>query len=278
MRIVWRIAGLLALIGIGWWGVGYFQTKLSLDDLAMRAKTGLIAVKGGSFSAGNYDVVVALEDGSSAIRAVAAPVNARDATPVTLADFALSARAATAADVGLFVLATGRTPRPDAALTWQEAFAYCDWLGALAGVAMRPPIEDEWEYAARSRGTLAPWGTAGAVWPPSSTNPSPMGFYGLSEGRYDWVAEDAGGTRIAKGGSDRSSAFYETIPSRTVVTPVTGPWPGEPAWMAAAGYPYHTAYATARCSADTCGQGDGTVDFAPPERAGPYIAQGNPLQ
>lgn len=74
-------------------------------------------------------------------------------TPVTVAQWAR------------FADETGR-PRPEGAsdhpiygVTWAEAQAYCDWVSADAGLAVRLPTENEWERAARGDDAREfPWG------------------------------------------------------------------------------------------------------------------------
>ncbi len=43
----------------------------------------------------------------------------------------------------------GRGNRPVINITYNDAIAYCDWLGSLLGKTIRLPSVEEWEYAAR---------------------------------------------------------------------------------------------------------------------------------
>ncbi len=105
--------------------------------------------------------------------------------------------------------AFGDPRMPAVGPSWDDAVAYCDWLGRRVGEVVRLPTEAEWEYAARAgRDVLYPWGDD----PPESladysarwrngpevvdAYPSrhPLGFFGLGENVHEWCGDryDAG--------------------------------------------------------------------------------------
>jgi formylglycine-generating enzyme required for sulfatase activity len=93
--------------------------------------------------------------------------------------------------------------------SWDDAIAYCAWLGRRLDETVRLPTEAEWEWAARAgREVLYPWGDeppeALPDYPSRWRNgpevcdayPSqhPLGFFGLAENVHEWCSDwyDAG--------------------------------------------------------------------------------------
>jgi formylglycine-generating enzyme required for sulfatase activity len=93
---------------------------------------------------------------------------------------------------------------PVVAVTWYEARAYCNWLSAQSGHAIRLPTEVQWEAAARGmEGRRFPWGeafdrlnantdethvrrtTPVGVFPSGDT---PLGVADLAGNTYDWTS------------------------------------------------------------------------------------------
>ncbi len=82
---------------------------------------------------------------------------------------------------------------PASGMTWQEARAYCQWVGGLTNLPIDLPTEAQWEYAARSRGLDVAYATDNGKFergrnvsdpsvvgfstvPPGSWPPNPLGY------------------------------------------------------------------------------------------------------
>ncbi|MCH9699361.1 MAG: SUMF1/EgtB/PvdO family nonheme iron enzyme [Gammaproteobacteria bacterium] len=94
----------------------------------------------------------------------------------------------------------GRDNRPVINVSWEEAFAYCDWLSKETGKHYRLPSEAEWEYAARA-GTETSywWGNkaekdkanygANKTKPVDQYPPNPFGLHDMSGNVWEWVQD-----------------------------------------------------------------------------------------
>jgi formylglycine-generating enzyme required for sulfatase activity len=87
-------------------------------------------------------------------------------TAVPVGAFRIARTPVTVAQWASFAGATGRvfeatpTDHPVIGVTWADAVAYCDWIGAQRGESVRLPTEDEWERAARGDDDREfPWGS-----------------------------------------------------------------------------------------------------------------------
>jgi len=114
---------------------------------------------------------------------------------------------------------------PVAAVSWNEAMAYCHWLSKATGRSYRLPTEAEWECAARggAESSTYPWGDS----PPGSlpdyanrwrNGPEPVGryapyaygLYNIGENVHEWCSDwyDAG--------------YYSDSPERNPQGPADG--------------------------------------------------------
>lgn len=121
----------------------------------------------------------------------------RPAHMVTIRDVWFARTPVTNAQYAVFLAASGhaapsfwRDPefnqpeQPVVAVNWHDAVAYCAWLSAGTGRAVRLPTEAEWERAARGgrANTVFPWGDDPAGWSadpdlarPRQPRPYPVG-------------------------------------------------------------------------------------------------------
>jgi formylglycine-generating enzyme required for sulfatase activity len=138
-------------------------------------------------------------------------------------------------------LAYGEDDYPRTHVTWYEAVAFCQWLSAMTGEALRLPTEAEWQHAAHGDdGRVYPWGNDWAanrcvnsvdnkhIGPASITvypGDTPYGVVGLAGNVYEWCSTDwsngsddlkRGDTRVIRGGSwfnDNTKLFRATARS-----------------------------------------------------------------
>ncbi|HEX5552876.1 MAG TPA: formylglycine-generating enzyme family protein, partial [Chitinophagaceae bacterium] len=67
-------------------------------------------------------------------------------------------------------------------ISWNEAHAFCQWLGKKTGKPYRLPTEAEWEYACRA-GTTTPFWSGDR---PPRNDLNPWGLKGMESGAPEW--------------------------------------------------------------------------------------------
>ncbi|MFH0953218.1 MAG: SUMF1/EgtB/PvdO family nonheme iron enzyme [Verrucomicrobiota bacterium] len=152
------------------------------------------------------------------------------------AEYLNSATPATAPATGQLAFRAGRyVPRwgtrdkPVTHVSYDDAAAYCRWLGRRDNRAVRLPAESEWEYAARGGIARAryPWGWGDPAGRAcccgrgprrvGSFEPNPFGLYDMAGNVFEWCAADAGsctsGEAVARGGSwaERDTRFLRVF-------------------------------------------------------------------
>lgn len=123
--------------------------------------------------------------------------------------------------------------QPVVGVTWDEAAAFCAWLGETRGGGWRLPTEAEWEWAA-SGGLDAPatsWGDAvpedevpeGALtgpWPTGRGRPNGYGLCDMGTIVHEWCLDWARpGRRASRGGSWRHAIRWSAPGARSSLPP-----------------------------------------------------------
>ena len=172
-------------------------------------------------------------------------------TPVTRAQYApFLATGAVAAPPWWTDPAFADPAQPVVGVTWPEACAFADWLGARDGGRWRLPTEAEWERAARGGldDALTAWGAAlpageipegplRAPWPAGRGRPNGYGLLDMGtivhEWCLDWYAAgyyahaperdprgpDEGERRASRGGSWRHHVRWSPPAARSSLPP-----------------------------------------------------------
>jgi formylglycine-generating enzyme required for sulfatase activity len=149
------------------------------------------------------------------------------------------------------LVATGRVPAPPwwtdpafsapsqpvVGVTWDDAMAYCEWLGEADGGRWRLPAEAEWELAA-SGGLVAPrtaWGDAvpageipegpiGGPWDVGRGTPNGYGLMDMGTIVHEWCldwdpAPREPRRRASRGGSWRHEVRWSAPSAKTSLPP-----------------------------------------------------------
>ncbi len=123
--------------------------------------------------------------------------------------------------------------QPVVGVSWDDATAYCELLGAEEGGRWRLPTEAEWEFAAR--GGLAaprtPWGEAipegeipqgplAGPWEVGRGTPNGYGLCDIGTIVHEWCLDwDRPGRRASRGGSWRHAVRWSAPSARSSLPP-----------------------------------------------------------
>jgi formylglycine-generating enzyme required for sulfatase activity len=177
--------------------------------------------------------------------------------------FALAVTPVTNAQFAQFLATAGREPppwfrdpafaspqQPVVGVTWDDACAYAEWLGATAGGAWRLPSEAEWERAARGGLPNSPtaWGDAvpageipegplSGPWEVGRGTPNGYGLHDIGTVVHEWCLDwydpgyyesspafdprgpDEGERRASRGGSWRHQIRWSAPSARSSLPP-----------------------------------------------------------
>jgi sulfatase modifying factor 1 len=143
--------------------------------------------------------------------------------------------------------------QPVVGVSWDDAIAYCRWLGDRIGEEFRLPTEAEWERAARGgrEGALYPWGDeppwekhlagcdpeTGGPARVGVNEPNGFGIYDMSENVHEWCSDyydynyynysternprgpTVGQRRASRGGSWRHRIKFSRCSARSSLPP-----------------------------------------------------------
>jgi len=188
----------------------------------------MVYVRGGSFMRGDFAKLMGL----TGVTRMTYNSDDKVVKEITLSDFWISKYKVTYAEFDVFADATKRTragidseggsfsfrhPLIPVHHRWQEAKAYCQWLGSITELPVDLPTEAQWEYAARSRGQYfmmptddgnidfgrnLPYPAQESLlssnlgghrlidsYPVGLFPPNPLGLFDMSENGLEWVAD-----------------------------------------------------------------------------------------
>jgi formylglycine-generating enzyme required for sulfatase activity len=132
------------------------------------------------------------------------------------------------------------SPRqPVVGVSWQDAVAYCCWLGGITGRVWRLPTESEWEFAAAAGRPSPPtaWGDAvppGEIpegpldgpWEVGGGTPNGFGLLDMGTVVHEWCSDwredarpDATPRRASRGGSWRHRIRWSPPSARSSLPP-----------------------------------------------------------
>ncbi|MGR5944668.1 formylglycine-generating enzyme family protein [Enterobacter sp. C4G1] len=200
------------------------KIKAEQTDLVNTTLENMVTVKGGRFQMGDFGALIGEKLSFSA------DADNKPLHWVTLSDYRISKYRVTWGEFNRWLEIQGREPNdyfqetvsdsdPDyaslkialgdnypASANWQDAQAYCQWLGQVSKRNIDLPTEAQWEYAARSGGQFLIMANSDNHWyyednkasnfAPSAENrpvgsypPNPLGLYDMLGNGTDWVRD-----------------------------------------------------------------------------------------
>ncbi|EMH4161608.1 SUMF1/EgtB/PvdO family nonheme iron enzyme [Pluralibacter gergoviae] len=92
-----------------------------------------------------------------------------------------------------------------ASVNWNDAAAFCQWVGKITGKFISLPTEAQWEYAARSRGQFLQFANSDNQYNPDDPDdklnfthhiapvgsypPNPLGLYDMMDNGNEWMSD-----------------------------------------------------------------------------------------
>ena len=192
------------------------------QDLVRHSLANMVKVKGGTFKMGDFGPLI------NDKRPISLGDDDKFLHDVTLSDFSISKYKVTWQDFDVYAREHD-IDRPElpysyrndvkklqasnmpAALNWQQAKNYCNWLGGLVNKNIDLPTEAQWEYAARNGGKYVLYATddgkfeagrniasteqrnkmthAMFNYPVGKFPPTPLGLYDMAGNGVDWIQD-----------------------------------------------------------------------------------------
>lgn len=213
------------------------------QDLVRHSLANMVKVKGGTFKMGDFGPLI------NDKRPISLGDDDKFLHDVTLSDFSISKYKVTWQDYKIYAKLKGiaipdvaylyqgeenrvRADNMPAALNWQQAKDYCQWLGKISNKKINLPTEAQWEYAARDGGKFVIYATNNGKYEPGKNFASPkqrremtdtiinypvgkfpstpLGLYDMAGNGVDWVQDWYSG------------GYYNVSPKENPIGPSSG--------------------------------------------------------